>query len=209
MEIITINHPVAATQLTKVREATTGRAEFRHHLGELSRLLVYEATKDLEVTSTTIDSPLGPAPGTRIASSPLLVPVLRAGLGMLDAALALLPNSEVAFVGAQRLEEPGSIDYKHYMNRIPADMSDQSVLLLDPALATGGTLIHTCELAAKAGATSITAVCVLASPEGIAAVESCGFVDRVVVAGIDSHLNDDFYIIPGLGDAGDRLYGRD
>ncbi len=209
MEVIVCDHPLAATQLTKVRETASGRAEFRHHLGELSRLLVYEATRELDVTNSDIDSPLGPTPGTQITSSPLLVPVLRAGLGMLDAALALLPNSEVAFVGAQRLEEPGAVGYEFYMDRIPADITDRSTLVLDPALATGGTLVHACEQTAKAGATSTTAVCVLASPQGIAAVESCGFVDRVVVAAIDSHLNDDFYIIPGLGDAGDRLYGRD
>ena len=211
------DHPLAAAHLTKLRASATGPAEFRHHLSELTRLLVYEATRDLSVASTEIDSPLGPTVGTAVANSPVLVPVLRAGLGMLEAALMMLPESEVGFAGAMRYEMPaegiggsttdGTVSYEHYMNRIPADMSGRSALVLDPAVATGGTVVHTSALIANAGAVSNTVVCVLAAPEGIAAVKACGNVDRLVTAAIDSHLNDDFYIIPGLGDAGDRLYG--
>ncbi len=214
MEVIELAHPLAAVRLAHLRSTSTDQVGFRRNMSELTRMLVYEATKDLPTTATTIDTPLAPTTGVAIASSPVLIPVLRAGLGMLDGAMTLLPESEVAFVGTVRHEEAadgdaanGAVSYEHYVNRIPDDMADRSAIVLDPALATGGTLVHTCEIVANSGAESIAAVCVLASPQGVAALQACGLVSRLVVAAIDTHLDERFYIVPGLGDAGDRLYG--
>lgn len=210
MEIITLTHPVGSVLLTRLRQSSAGRAEFRRILGELTRLLVADATQDLTVGTTTVETPLGIAQGATFDNPPVLIPVLRAGLGMLDAALELLPESEVAFAGVRRHENAatGEVDYDHYFSGVPADLSARSVLVLDPALATGGTLVHTCGLALAAAATSVTAICVLASPEGVAALAAAGSVQRLVVAAIDSHLDAASYIVPGLGDAGDRLYGN-
>ncbi|HCB36638.1 MAG TPA: uracil phosphoribosyltransferase [Acidimicrobiaceae bacterium] len=214
MEIVVVEHPLVAERLTELRRAATDHGGFRHNLQELSRLLVYEALHDLPVDTVAVDSALGPAPGIHVPNPPLLVPVLRAGLGMLEAALSILPASLVAFVGTRRVEsaEPGAdgtttVGHEHYLNGLPADLAGRPALVLDPMLATGGSLAHVCALVAEYGASPVTAVCALAAPEGVAVLEEAGVVDRLVTASVDDGLDRNAFIVPGLGDAGDRLYG--
>ena len=205
MKVTVVDHPLAAERLTRLRKKDTKRAEFRRNLDELSSFLVYEALRDQAVTHVEIDTPLAPAKGVQITDPPIIVPVLRAGLGMLDAALWLLPNSRVGFVGAKRNEETLLPDA--YVNTVPDDLQGKEVMVLDPMLATGGSLIHTCSLLGDSNAGHITVVCVLAAPEGIDAFRDKGFDASVYTASIDSHLNEVAFIVPGLGDAGDRQFG--
>jgi uracil phosphoribosyltransferase len=200
-----VDHPLAAERLTRLRDKTTKRAEFRRNLAELTTFLVYEALRDQPVVTIEVDTPLAPAKGVAVADPPLLVPVMRAGLGMLDAALLLLPNARVGFIGMRRDEE--TFLPHAYVNTVPDDLHRRRVMVLDPMLATGGSLVHTCRLLRDANAGPITVVCVLASPEGVDAFTREGFDARVFTAAIDSHLNENAYIVPGLGDAGDRQFG--
>ena len=148
---------------------------------------------------------MGPTSGTRLRRPPLVVPVLRAGLGMLGGVLRHLPETDTGFIGVARNEE--TFVPEPYMNSVPEELSGRPVLCLDPMLATGGSMEHTCRILAERGAGPLTAVCVLAAPEGIARLEGSGLVTHVVTASIDERLNDAAYIVPGLGDAGDRLFG--
>jgi uracil phosphoribosyltransferase len=202
---IVVDHPLARERLTRLRDKTTKRAEFRRNLAELTTFLVYEALREQPVVSIEIDSPLAPAKGVAVADPPMVVPVMRAGLGMLDATLALIPNARVGFVGVRRDEE--TFLPHAYVNTVPDNLAGRRVLVLDPMLATGGSLIHTCELLRGASAGHLTVVCVLASPEGVSAVEAKGFDATIWTAAIDARLNDHAFIVPGLGDAGDRQFG--
>ena len=188
-----------------LRDETTDRATFRRAVDNLAAMLIYEATRDLAVETTSVRTPLGPAEGVRLPRLPVLVPVLRAGLGMADAAIRLLPEAEMSFVGLARDEE--TFEPHPYMAKLPARLEGRPVIVLDPMLATGGSLEFTCRLIAERGAGRMTVVCVLAAPEGLKRMEATGFDLHVVTAAIDSHLNDHAYIVPGLGDAGDRLFG--
>ena len=205
MEVVVVDHPLAQARLTVLRDAATAPPRFRQALGELSALLVHEALRDLPTTTVEVETPLAPAPGVRI-EPPLLVPVLRAGLGMLDAAQRLLPEAAVGFVGMRRNEE--TFEPEAYLNTVPDDLDGQAALVLEPMLATGGSLASTCALLADAGAGQITAVCVLAAPEGVAALEAALPGARLFTAAIDQGLNERAYIVPGLGDAGDRQFGE-
>lgn len=200
-----VDHPLAAALLTTMRDERTGNAEFRAALAELTRMLIFEAARDLPIENFDVQTPVGIAPGTRIARPPLLVPVLRAGLGMVDQASALIPEAHVGFVGLARDEETHAAN--EYMVSLPADLSVTPVYVLDPMLATGGSMLHVIELLLRRGATDITALCVVAAPEGVRALEDSGHDLRLVTASIDSHLNENAYIVPGLGDAGDRQFG--
>ena len=200
-----MDHPLAQERLTRIRDRTTKRPEFRRNLHELSIFLIYEALRGQPTVPMNIDTPMGPTRGVGINTPPLIVPILRAGLGMLDAALELLPSGRVGFVGAKRNEETLLPDA--YVNTVPDDLKGQPVLVLDPMLATGGSLIHTCQLLAGANAGPITVVCVLAAPEGIEAFANEGFDATVVTAAVDDGLNEVAFIVPGLGDAGDRQFG--
>jgi uracil phosphoribosyltransferase len=202
---IVVDHPLATERLTRLRDKTTKRAEFRRNLAELTTFLVYEALRDQPVVHIEIDTPLAPAKGVAVAEPPVVVPVMRAGLGMLDATLALLPNARVGFVGVRRDEE--TFMPHAYVNTVPDNLTGRRVLVLDPMLATGGSLIHTCDLLREANAGHMTVVCVLASPEGVAAFEAKKFDATVWTAAIDTRLNEHAYIVPGLGDAGDRQFG--
>ena len=206
MEVIRADHPLAHERLSRLRDKDTSPTAFRRTLQELSLFLIYEATRDVVAEPIEVQTPLGPAPGVRVARPPLIVPVLRAALGMLDAALTLLPMAEVGFVGMRRNET--TLEPETYLHTLPRRLNGHRVLLLDPMLATGGSLEHACRAIADCGAGSITAVCVLAAPEGIARTRSAGFVDRLVVAAIDQGLNEEAFIVPGLGDAGDRQFGQ-
>jgi uracil phosphoribosyltransferase len=188
-----------------MRDARTDAAAFRAALHELTTMLVYEAARAFPVGTYPVETPVAPTEGTRLANPPLLVPVLRAGLGMADAALALLPESSMGFVGLARDEH--TFEPRAYMESLPSDLSGQPVLVLDPMLATGGSLEHCCRLLADRGCTDITVVCVLAAPEGIQRLERSGLPLRLVTASVDKGLNDRKFIVPGLGDAGDRQFG--
>ena len=205
MDVRVVDHPLAAARLTTMRDERTDNAAFRAALRDLTLMLVYEATRDAERAHTTIRTPLAETMGTKLANPPLLVPVLRAGLGMVDQAHTLIPEARVGFVGVARDEE--SHEPTPYLESLPADLSTTPVLVLDPMLATGGSMVYTLGVLAPRGAVDITVVCVVAAPEGIAALEECTPSVRLFTAAIDDGLNDIAYIVPGLGDAGDRQFG--
>jgi uracil phosphoribosyltransferase len=188
-----------------MRNADTDSGVFRAALHELTTMLVYEAARSFAVEKFPITTPVAPTQGTRLANPPLIVPVLRAGLGMADAALALLPESSMGFVGLARDEQ--TFEPRAYMESLPGDLAGQPVLVLDPMLATGGSLLHCCRLLADRGCTDVILCCVLAAPEGIERLGQSGLPLRLVTAAIDQELNDKAYIVPGLGDAGDRQFG--
>jgi len=201
-----VDHPLVAERLTILRDATTANAGFRQALDGLAGMLIYEATRALDVTSFEVTTPLGPAGGVRLARSPMLVPILRAGVGMVEAALRLLPGAEVGFIGLARDET--TFQPRPYLAKLPDRLDDRPVIVLDPMLATGGSLEHTLRLLVARGAPDpLTVVCVLAAPEGLARIAATGLDVHVITASVDSHLNEHAYIVPGLGDAGDRQFG--
>ncbi|MEP6695970.1 MAG: uracil phosphoribosyltransferase [Pseudonocardiales bacterium] len=205
MHTLIIDHPLAAARLTTMRDERTDRASFRAALRELTLMLVYEATRDLPVLHEQVQTPVAPAQGTRIAQPPLLVPVLRAGLGMAEAAFGLLPEAQMGFVGLARDEL--TFAPRAYMESLPQDLTGRPVIVLDPMLATGGSLVHCVGLLTSRGATDVTVICTLAAPEGLQRLAASGLPVRVVTASVDERLNDTAYIVPGLGDAGDRQFG--
>ena len=212
MQTLVADHPLVAHKLTALRDEATDAPMFRRLTDELVTLLAYEATREITVQPVVVHTPLDEAPGVRLASPPpLVVPVLRAGIGMLDGMTRLLPMADVGFVGLARDEE--SLVAATYANRLPADLAGREVFVLDPMLATGGTLQTVITMLAERGAASVTAVCLLAAPEGIERVAAAFGDDgplpvRVVTAALDERLNERGYILPGLGDAGDRLFGQ-
>jgi uracil phosphoribosyltransferase len=209
MRLHVADHPLVAHKLTVLRDENTASPTFRLLVDELVTLLAYEATRHVHVESVDIVTPVTATTGVKLADPrPLVVPILRAGLGMLDGMTRLLPTAEVGFLGMQRDE--ATLEAITYANRLPDDLSGRQCFLLDPMLATGGTLVAAIDFLLARGARDVTAVCLLAAPEGLAVVEQA-VGDRadvsVVVAAVDERLNDKAYIVPGLGDAGDRLYG--
>jgi uracil phosphoribosyltransferase len=200
-----VDHPIVQARLTVMRREQSSNAEFRAALRELATLLVYEATRTLERGSIAIETPVAPTTGTVIANPPLLVPVLRAGLGMAEAAFNLLPESQMGFVGIARDEQ--THEPHPYMASLPVSLAGRPVIVLDPMLATGGSLLHCLHLLADRGADDITVVCALAAPDGVAALEESGLAVRLFTASVDERLNENAYIVPGLGDAGDRQFG--
>jgi uracil phosphoribosyltransferase len=210
MRTLVVDHPLVAHKLTVLRDETTDSPTFRNLASELVTLLAYEATRDVRVEAHDIVTPVAPTTGVKLASPrPLVVPILRAGLGMLDGMMRLLPTAEVGFLGMVRNEE--TLEASTYAERLPDDLSGRQCYVLDPMLATGGTLAAAIRFLTDRGADHITAVCLLAAPEGCARLEEhLAGVDvpvTVVVAAMDERLNEKGYIVPGLGDAGDRLYG--
>jgi uracil phosphoribosyltransferase len=213
MRTLVVDHPLVTHKLTALRDVASDTAMFRSLTDELVTLLAYEATREIRVQPVSVTTPVGIANGVKLARPvPLIVPVLRAGIGMLDGMTRLLPTSDVGFVGLRRDEE--SLVASTYANRLPADLTERDTFVLDPMLATGGTLATVIELLAERGAASVTAICLLAAPEGLQRVEDAfpgsdgaPWV-RVVTAAVDERLNERGYIVPGLGDAGDRLFGQ-
>lgn len=205
MDVRVVDHPLAAARLTALRDERTGNAGFRAALRDLTHMLVYEATRDAPREDISVRTPLADTIGTRLANPPLLVPVLRAGLGMVDQAHALIPEARVGFVGVARNET--SHRPVPYLESLPTDLRSQPVMVLDPMLATGGSMVYTLELLQNRGAVDITVICVVCAPEGVAALEQAAPQIRLFTAAIDDGLNDDAYIVPGLGDAGDRQFG--
>jgi uracil phosphoribosyltransferase len=212
VQTLVIDHPLVTHKLTALRDVSTETATFRRLADELVTLLAYEATREVRVQLVTVQTPLGDAAGVRIGSPPpRIVPVLRAGIGMLDGMIRLLPMADVGFVGLVRDEE--SLVASTYADRIPADLTGREAFVLDPMLATGGTLQTVIAMLVARGVTSVTAVSLLAAPEGIARLEKAfgeqsGPSVRVVTAAVDERLDEHGYIYPGLGDAGDRLFGK-
>ena len=206
MSVTVVDHPLVQARLTVLRRVDTPSPEFRRTLDELSGLLIYEAVRNLPAADVEVDTPLAPTSGIRIDDPPLVVPVLRAGLGMLDAARRLLPDAAVGFLGVRRNEE--TFQPEPYLNTVPDNLDGQAVLVLEPMLATGGSLAYVCGRMAAAAAGQITAVCVLAAPEGVAALEAAAPGVQLFTAAVDEGLNERAYIVPGLGDAGDRQFGK-
>jgi uracil phosphoribosyltransferase len=211
MQTLVVDHPLIAHKLTALRDESTDSPTFRRLTDELVTLLAYEATREVRVQPVTVRTPVGEAQGVRMARpEPLVVPVLRAGIGMLDGMIRLLPTADVGFVGLARDEE--SLVAATYANRLPANLAGRDVFVLDPMLATGGTLETVITMLAQREAASVTAVSLLAAPEGVDRLAATFPGDeplpvRVVTAAMDERLNERGYIIPGLGDAGDRLFG--
>jgi len=211
MRTLLADHPLVTHKLTLLRDTATDTATFRTLTDELVTLLAYEATREIRVADVAVQTPVGTAEGAKLAQPvPLIVPVLRAGIGMLDGMTRLLPMADVGFVGMVRDEE--SLVASTYANRLPADLTGREVFVLDPMLATGGTLATVIGMLGSRGAASVTAICLLAAPEGLRRIDkafpSDGVLDvRVVTGAVDERLNDKGYIVPGLGDAGDRLFG--
>ena len=210
MRIHVIEHPLVAHKLTNLRDENTDSPTFRRLVDQLVTLLAYEATRDVRVGPVDIVTPVGPTSGVRLTEpQPLVVPILRAGLGMLDGMMRLLPTAEVGFLGMMRNEE--TLEASTYAERLPDDLSGRQCYVLDPMLATGGTLAAAIRFLTDRGADDITAICLLAAPEGCERIEKeLAGLDvpvTIVTAAMDEKLNDKGYIVPGLGDAGDRLYG--
>ncbi|HEY2203490.1 MAG TPA: uracil phosphoribosyltransferase [Pseudonocardia sp.] len=205
MDVHVVDHPLARARLSTLRDARTDNAVFRAALRELTVMLIYEATRGAELATAPIHTPVARTTGYRLAAPPLLVPVLRAGLGMAEAAHGLMPESRMGFVGVARDESTHRP--VPYMESLPESLAGQPVFVLDPMLATGGSMAHTIELLVKRGATDVAVICVLAAPEGLATLREARLPMRVVTASIDERLNDSAFIVPGLGDAGDRQFG--
>jgi uracil phosphoribosyltransferase len=209
MRVHVADHPLITHKLTVLRDKNTPSPTFRALAEELMTLLAYEATRNVRTEVVTVQTPVAPAQGLTIGSPrPLVVPILRAGLGMLEGMVKLVPTAEVGFLGMVRDEE--TLQPTTYAERLPDDLSGRQCFVLDPMLATGGSLIAAIDFLFARGAVDVTAVCLIAAPEGLAAVEKAmnGRGDVTVVLGaVDEKLNELGYIVPGLGDAGDRLYG--
>lgn len=206
MDIQVVKHPLAASRLTIMRDKNSNNAAFRSALADLGTMLVYEASVDLQVETFDVDTPVDTAEGYRLQKPPIIVPVIRAGLGMIDPALSMIPDAQVGFIGLARDEK--THEPVPYLEALPQDLSGQPVFLVDPMLATGGSLLHAIRLLAARGADDITCICMVSAQPGVDALVESGLpVKRLITATIDPALNEDAYIVPGLGDAGDRLYG--
>ncbi len=204
-----IDHPLVHHKLSLLRDESTPSPVFRQLVDELVTLLAYEATRDVATREVQITTPIETTTARKLASPrPIVVPILRAALGMLEGISKLLPSAEIGFLGMKRDEE--TLEAITYANRLPDDLSGRQCYVLDPMLATGHTLIASIDYLLERGAKDVTCVCILAAPEGLAAIQEA-IGDRadvtIVLAALDDHLNENGYIVPGLGDAGDRLYG--
>ena len=205
MPVHIVDHPLVHDALIQLRDKRTAPDDFRRAATRISVLLAAEALSDVRTTGVTVDTPLGPADGRRIAGDIVVVPVLRAGLGMLDAVLELVPDARVGHIGLQR-DEMTAIASKYYA-KLPSRLDSSFVLMIDPMLATGGSAVAALDLLAQAGAPTIRMICIVAAPEGIALVERLHPHVDIYTPVVDRALNDHKYIVPGLGDFGDRLYG--
>jgi len=208
MRIHVANHPLITHKLTVLRDKSTPSPVFRQLVEELVTLLAYEATRDVKTEAVTVDTPVTKAQGMKLSRPrPIIIPVLRAGLGMLEGIVKLLPTAEVGFLGIKRNEE--TLQPYTYANRLPDDLTGRQVFIIDPMLATGGTLIDSIDYVFDRGATDVTCICLIGAPEGLQAVqEHVGERNvQIVLGALDEKLNEHGYIVPGLGDAGDRLYG--
>ncbi|CAB4580316.1 unannotated protein [freshwater metagenome] len=210
MKIHIADHPLITHKLTVLRDERTDSPTFRRLTEEIVTLLAYEATREVKVEKVSVKTPVAMAQGLHLAKpKPVVVPILRAGLGMLEGMSRLIPTAEIGFLGMVRDEK--TLQATTYANRLPEDLTGRQCYILDPMLATGGTLVAAIEFLLAKGATDITAICILAAPEGMAVLEKAFANSKVaiklVTGALDERLNEHGYIVPGLGDAGDRLYG--
>jgi uracil phosphoribosyltransferase len=208
MQVHIADHPLISHKLSLLRDKSTPSPVFRALTSELVTLLAYEATRKIHVEDQTITTPVTTTTGKKLAKPrPVVVPILRAGLGMLEGMTQLLPSAEVGFLGMVRDEK--TLQPSVYAERLPEDLSDRQCYILDPMLATGGSLLQAITYVFNKGATEVTAVCLLGAPEGLAAIEKAteGKNLTIVLGALDEKLNEHGFIVPGLGDAGDRLYG--
>lgn len=206
VETVIVDHPLVLDALTRIRDVNTPNALFRQHLERIGMLLIAEATQTLPTVEGTVTTPLTETSAIRLAVQPVIVPILRAGLGFLAPAQQLLPAADIGFIGIARNEE--THEPEPYVNKLPDNIGERPVIVVDPMLATGGSLIHTLQLLVDRGAQQpMTVICALCAPEGIAAVEDSGIDVTLFTASVDERLNENAYIVPGLGDAGDRQFG--
>jgi uracil phosphoribosyltransferase len=206
VSVTEVRHPLVLHKLSYLRDKDTPTVHFRKLVEEVTLLLTYEATKDLPTEDVEIDTPLERTPVPRISGKKVAVcPILRAGLGMLDGVLTLISGARVGFIGLYRNED--TLQPVEYYVKLPQDVAERDVILLDPMLATGNSTAHAVRLVKDAGASSVRLISIIAAPEGIANIEEAHPDVQIVVAAIDRRLNERGYIVPGLGDAGDRLYG--
>lgn len=204
--VTVVDHPLVQHKLTYLRDNKRSTKGFRQILNEIGMLLAYEVTRDLPLEPVTIETPLQPMQGQQIQGKKLvLAPILRAGVGFLDGMLSLVPSARVAHIGLYR--DPESLEAVEYYFKAPSDLADRTVLVLDPMLATANSAIAALDRLKARGASDLRFVCLLAAPEGLAKFQAAHPDVPVWTAAIDSHLNDHGYIVPGLGDAGDRMYG--
>jgi uracil phosphoribosyltransferase len=210
MQTTVADHPLIAHKLTQLRNCDTDTPTFRRLAYELTTLLGYEATRNVKLEPVAVQTPVGPASGVRLARPvPVVVPILRAGIGMLDGISSLLPEADIGFVGLVRDEQ--TLLASTYATRLPDDLTGRDTFILDPMLATGGSMETVIRMLADRGAATVTAISLLAAPEGLARLGTAFGGDvppiHVVTGAVDDHLNQKGYIVPGLGDAGDRLFG--
>lgn len=206
MSVHEIRHPLVRHKIGLMRSKSLSTRSFRQLVAEVGSLLTYEATRDLELENYTIDGWCGPIEAERIRGKKItVVPILRAGLGMLDGVLELVPSAKISVVGIYRDEE--TLQPVSYFDKLANDIDQRMSLIIDPMLATGGSMVATIDLLKTAGCTSIRALVLVAAPEGIKKVQDAHPDVEIYTASIDSHLNADGYIIPGLGDAGDKIFG--
>lgn len=206
--VIICDHPLVQHKVTLLRDTNTGSKEFRELVHELSMFMCYEATRDLPLKDVQIQTPLGELACSKIISGRKVafVPIMRTGLGMVDGALALVPTAKVGHVGIYRDNENGNAAASYY-SKLPQDIANREVIILDLMLASGATAIKTVDIVKKAGARNIKFMCVLTCPEGIKALHSKHPDVEIICGAVDKGLNDELYIVPGIGDGGDRLFG--
>lgn len=200
-----VNHPLITHKLTQMRNRLTKTKDFRDNLNEIGGLMVYEITRDFEVTPVEIETPVAMCKTYELKKDIVLVPILRAGLGMVDGIVSLIPTAKIAHVGLYRDEE--TLQPHAYFEKYPKNMKESTVLILDPMLATGGSAVAAIDMVKKQGAKEIRLVHIVAAPEGVQAIEKAHPDVDIYVAALDEKLNEKGYIVPGLGDAGDRIFG--
>ena len=203
--VTVLNHPLITHKLTYMRMEETGHKDFRENLDEIASLMAYEVCRDLPMKDITIKTPMAECVTQVLDTEVILVPILRAGMGLVNGILDLVPTAKVGFIGLYRDEE--TLEPHEYFAKFPKELEDSVVLVLDPMLATGGSAIAAVNMVKKRGAKNIRMVCLVGAPEGVSAFEKAHPDVDLYLAALDDHLNDIGYIVPGLGDAGDRIYG--
>ena len=200
-----LNHPLITHKLTQMRKTKTGTKDFRENLDEIAELMAYEVCRDLPVQPVEIETPVAPCVGYELSKEVIIVPILRAGIGLLDGIRRLVPTAKVGFIGLYRDEE--TLEPHEYFAKFPKGLEDAVVMLVDPMLATGGSAVAALDAIKARGAKNIKLVCLVGVPEGVKAVQTAHPDVDIYLAAMDDHLNERGYIVPGLGDAGDRIFG--
>lgn len=200
-----LNHPLITHKLTQMRKKETGTKDFRENLDEIAELMAYEVCRDLPVNPVDIETPIGPTVGYELAREVVIVPILRAGIGLLDGIRRLVPTAKVGFIGLYRDEK--TLEPHEYFAKFPKDLDQAVVMVVDPMLATGGSAVAALDMIKKRGAKNIKLVCLVGVPEGVKAVQKAHPDVDIYLAAMDDRLNENGYIVPGLGDAGDRIFG--